>query len=130
MRGIEPGLHGEPRRLAGRLVGVARHAHRLADDDGAAAEGQPDRRAVPAVEIDPPAGDHGDRMDRPARGTRQRDDAGAADPGALGDVGGQHHRLAGREPAHHGEEGRGAALFADLLAHGAGAADRADAELA
>ncbi len=49
MRRVEPVLHGEPRRLHRRGVGVGGDADRLADDDRAAPERQAEARPVPGL---------------------------------------------------------------------------------
>ena len=76
-RRIEPLLEPPPRRFERCVVGVARHAQRLGGDAGAAAKRQIDRGAVPIVEHDAAARGDGARIDRPARGLRELDDAQA-----------------------------------------------------
>ena len=82
------------RRFEGLVVRIARHMNRIAEHDRAASEGEAEARPVPALEIDPPARHDRDRHDRPSGQLRQRDDARAADPRDLRNVGGHHHHLA------------------------------------
>ena len=60
-----------PRRRAapprGRRVGVPVDPDRVAQHHGATAERLAEAGAVPGAEIEPAAGDHGERVDRPAR---------------------------------------------------------------
>ena len=94
-----------------------------------AAERQVDRRAVPVVELDAPAGRDGDRIDRPAGMLRELDDAEPGDARDLGHVGGQRDIVALAQRVEHFGEGADAALAMKFAVVRARAADGADAEM-
>src|SRR5262245_9908705 len=127
-RRIERGLELAPRRFERRGVGVRGHANELAGNTGATAEGKIDGGAVPVVELQPPPGGNGNRIDRPAGRARELDDAEPGHARDLGNVGAERDIVALLECAQHFLERAHAALADESAAVLAGPPNGADAE--
>ena len=124
-RAVELGTCG----LERGLIGIGRHADRLADHVGELGEWQVDGHPAPGAQRKKARGRRGDRNDRTAGEARERHDAGAGTPSrARRDVGGHDDRIAVLESPHSLAQGMHAAAV--LAPHaGAGAADQLHAEV-
>src|SRR3954464_8127740 len=88
---LGPGIEGRFKLLACAFkcgsIGVHRNANRVADNNGAAAEGQIDFRAIPILEDDAPAGRERNRVNGTPGLARELDDAETGHARNLGNIG-------------------------------------------